>query len=340
MEINLKYFQIKATHDVHIVYRYENVFVIFAGMKAGRQIMTVCVCTALLLILAAADMIAGRAAPSPQVLWLLRAPRVATAILAGAALAAAGTQMQSVLRNPLADPHIMGVSAGASLGAAIATLSGAGLLPVTGAAFAGAFMSAMIILYVSKRFSSASTLLIFGVMLGFIVNAAVSILQSCSDAESLKLFYSWSAGNFTGTTWFQIIIMTIALAAGSAIAFSNRKGLDIILFGDEFAAMAGAGPQRLRFSALLSSCLLTGAVTAFCGPVGFVGIVAPHIARGLLKSSAHKLILPFSMLIGALTGITADLLSQSAPVPLPVASTMAFVGIPIILYIILKGNRE
>ena len=309
-------------------------------MKAKRQTMTVCVCTALLLILAAADMIAGKAAPSPQVLWLLRAPRAATAILAGAALDIAGSQMQSVLRNPLADPHIMGVSAGASLGAATATLSGAGLLSITGSAFAGAFISAMIILYVSKRFSSASTLLIFGVMLGFIMNATVSILQSYSEAENLKLFYSWSAGSFTSTTWLQILIIALAMTIGASIAFSNRKGLDIILFGDEFAEMAGAFPERIRFSALLSSCLLTGAVTAFCGPVGFVGIVAPHMARGLLKTSSHRLILPFSMLIGAVTGITADLLSQTAPVPLPVASTMALIGIPIILYMLLKGNGK
>ena len=158
----------------------------------------------ILIMLACWDLLHGGLA-SGQVLWHLRTPRVLTALLAGAALALAGTQMQSILRNPLADPHIMGVSSGASLGAAIATMLGGGLTgifhgaSVTLAAFAGALASALLILAVSRKLASATTLLIFGVMLGFIVNAVVSILQFSSDAESMKIFYSWSAGSFSHT---------------------------------------------------------------------------------------------------------------------------------------------
>ncbi len=305
-------------------------------MNRRRHIVAGIAGLAILVALAAADLFYGGAADS-QVLRLLRAPRVATALLAGAALALSGTQMQSIFRNPLADPHIMGVSAGASLGAAIATMSAltAGGLSIVLSASIGAMASALIILLASKKFHSASTLLIFGIMLGFIVNALVAILQFSTDAESLKIFYSWSAGSFSTTTWSDIITLAIALLAGTALATAGRKGLDIILFGDEFAQMAGAKVGNIRLTALLSCCIMTGAVTAFCGPLGFVGITAPHIARWMFGTSSHKVIIPASILTGSIISIAADLISQLSPSPLPTASTMALVGIPVILYILI-----
>lgn len=306
-------------------------------MKRRRNIVAGIIGLAVLVALAAADLLCGGAADS-QVLLLLRAPRVATALLAGAALALSGTQMQSIFRNPLADPHIMGVSAGASLGAAIATMSAishSGGLSVALAASVGAMASALIILLASKKFHSASTLLIFGIMLGFIVNALVAILQFSTDAESLKIFYSWSAGSFSTTTWSDIITLAIAVLIGTALAIAGRKGLDIILFGDEFALMAGAKVGNIRLTALLSCCIMTGAVTAFCGPLGFVGITAPHIARWMFGTSSHKVIIPASILTGGIISIAADLISQLSPSPLPTASTMALVGIPVILYILI-----
>ena len=306
-------------------------------MKRRRNIVAGIIGLAVLVALAAADLLCGGAADS-QVLLLLRAPRVATALLAGAALALSGTQMQSIFRNPLADPHIMGVSAGASLGAAIATMSAishSGGLSVALAASVGAMASALIILLASKKFHSASTLLIFGIMLGFIVNALVAILQFSTDAESLKIFYSWSAGSFSTTTWSDIITLAIAVLIGTALAIAGRKGLDIILFGDEFALMAGAKVGNIRLTALLSCCIMTGAVTAFCGPLGFVGITAPHIARWMFGTSSHKVIIPASILTGGIISIAADLISQLSPSPLPTASTMALVVIPVILYILI-----
>lgn len=306
-------------------------------MKRRRNIVAGIIGLAVLVALAAADLLCGGAVDS-EVLRLLRAPRVATALLAGAALALSGTQMQSIFRNPLADPHIMGVSAGASLGAAIATMSAistSGGLSVALAASVGAMVSALIILLASKKFHSASTLLIFGIMLGFIVNALVAILQFSTDAESLKIFYSWSAGSFSTTTWSDIITLAIAVLIGTALAIAGRKGLDIILFGDEFALMAGAKVGNIRLTALLSCCIMTGAVTAFCGPLGFVGITAPHIARWMFGTSSHKVIIPASILTGGIISIAADLISQMSPSPLPTASTMALVGIPVILYILI-----
>lgn len=274
----------------------------------------------------------------------IRLPRILTAIIAGGGLALAGVQMQSILRNPLADPHIMGISSGASLGAAATTLIGGSIaagsvlqgIPVAIAAIAGAFLTSLIIIAAAKRLKNATTLLIFGVMLGFITNAIITVLQSASNAENLKIFHSWSAGSFATTSGRELVILGIALSAAAILATLNHKGLDIILFGDEFAELASTSPHKTRFTALLSCCIITGAVTAFCGPIGFVGITAPHIARAFWKTSAHRTIIPASLLCGGTVGVAADLMSYTAAMPIPVSSTMAIAGVPVILYILIK----
>lgn len=294
-----------------------------------------------LAILAVSDLLIHGPAADASILWMLRLPRIITAIAAGGALALSGAQMQSILGNPLADPHIMGISAGAVLGAAIATMSGwASGLPIASAAFAGALITSMIILTASRRLAGAGTLLIFGVMLGFIANAIVSIIQFSTDAESLKIFYSWSAGSFSTTGWNDIAIILISISAGYSMATYNKKGLDIILFGDEFATMAGADVRRIRLLSIIGCSLMTGAVTAFCGPLGFVGIVAPHIARALFRTSSHSTVLPASLLTGAVTGIGADLIAQIPGSPVPVSSTMAIIGVPVIIYIMVKKSSQ
>ena len=307
-------------------------------MNKRRHILFLIISIVLLIVTCVADLTWGGIADA-DIMRHLRLPRMATALLAGAAMALSGSQMQSIFRNPLADPHIMGISSGAALGAALTTMyAGASLggAPIALSASIGAAGAAAIILYASGRFRNASILLIFGVMLGFIITAIVSILQFSSDAESLKIFYSWSAGSFTNTTWTETAIIAVTLAAGLIIALFNHKGLDLILFGDEFTELSGGTPSKIRLSALLSCSLMTGAVTAFCGPLGFVGIIGPHIAKALLGTSSHKFVLPASLLTGGLIGVCADLISRMTPSPMPVASTMALLGIPIILYIMLK----
>ncbi len=320
-------------------------------MKSGRHIYLMLALTAAMIILTGLDLftglgfMSGTPEKSHTILKMLRLPRVLTAILTGGGLAIAGAQMQSILRNPLADPHIMGISSGASLGAAIATLAGGSMAAYGGflqgmsiamAAILGAGVASLIIMGVSTKFRTATALLVFGVMLSFIANAMVTVLQSGSNAENLKIFHSWSAGSFATTSIKEIAVISIILLIGSVLATVNAKGLDIILFGDEFALLSGAKPQRIRILALLSCCMITGVLTAYCGPIGFVGIVAPHVARALWKTSAHRHILPASFLCGAIIGIAADLFSQITASPVPISSTMALAGIPIILYILLK----
>ncbi len=279
---------------------------------------------------------------SNRVLFQLRLPRVLTASLAGAALALSGLQMQSIFRNPLADPHIMGISSGASLGAALVTMVGASTpllmgLGTASAAFAGAAASACVIIAASRRCSS-STLLIFGIMMSFAVNALVSIVQFSSSEEGLKLFYSWSAGSFARNSYAEVMMMLIAFAVGCVLCAMNSKGLNIILFGDEFARHAGASPERIRSLAMVSCCLLTGVVTAFCGPLGFVGIISPHIARWIFKTSSHRSLIIGSAIIGASISLGADLMIQLSSIPLPAGSVMAIIGTPFVLAIMSKGG--
>ena len=299
----------------------------------------------LVILLAALDMLAGGGGigvASGVVLLKLRLPRVLTALLAGSALSLSGMQMQAIFRNPLSDPHIMGVSAGAGLGAAVAVVAtaGAGILThslaLSGAAFAGAVVVSVLILLIAQRVSAPTSLLIAGVMLGFVFSAVSAILQYTANEESLKLYYSWAAGSFEGSRYGEILVMAVATLAGVLLTLANGRGLDLILFGEDFAALSGANVRGIRLRAMASTCLMTGVVTAFCGPIGFVGIIAPHIARRLRGSSSHRRILPMVLLTGSGIALAADILSRVWPIPIPVGSTMALVGIPVILLILLR----
>ena len=279
-----------------------------------------------------------------DIVWGIRAPRILSALIAGCALSVSGTQMQAIFRNPLADPHIMGVSSGAGFLAAVATIaipSGAAMslglrgLSIAGAAFIGAILSSALIIAAMGRIRSGGTLLIFGVMCGFIFSAFTSVLEYSASEQSLKLFYSWASGSFSGNTWGNIILMCAILLAGILLYIINAKGLDIILFGDDFSRMGGADVERIRRISILGCCLSTGGVTAFCGPIGFVGIVSPHIARGLLGTSSHMKILPAALLIGSAICVAADIISQCFPIPVPPGSTVAIIGIPFIIYILM-----
>lgn len=311
-------------------------------MKTSARIGILCMAV---IALAALDLLAGSGSlglPEYIIFMKIRLPRMLTAVLAGCSLSLAGLQMQSIFRNPLADPHIMGVSAGAGTGAAVATLiagTTASGFPIVLSAFIGAIAAFLLIMAVASHVQSTYTLLIFGVMLGFIFSAITSILEYSANAESLKIFYSWSAGSFAGTRQTDILLMLSALAIGIFMAMGNSKGLDISLFGDEYATLSGASIFKIRNIAMAGSCIMTGAVTAFCGPIGFVGIVAPHIARFVISSSMHRRVIPATLAVGACLSLIADIFSQIFPTPLPVGSTMAIIGIPLILIILCSRPR-
>ena len=302
-----------------------------------------CLC---FLILGGLDLLTGGGfnLPSEAILWKLRLPRMLTAVVAGAALALSGAQMQAIFRNPLADPHLMGVSGGAGLGAAVAALAVTGLgawaggVTLVSAAFAGALLTGLLIVAVAARTESTTTLLLVGVMLGFVLSALSSILQYSAGEESLKLFYSWMAGSFSGVSYTGLAFMAVLLLVGLALALSQLKALDLILFGDAYAAFSGASLKSMRFRVMLGCALMTGAVTAFCGPLGFVGIAAPHLVRRVTGTSAHRTVLPGSMLAGACLALAGDILAHLGRTPLPVGSTLALIGIPLILALLWRNR--
>lgn len=320
-----------------------------------RKTLTIIICLVCLAAFALADMLMGDVHVSlfhpddlgRTLLLDFRLPRVVTAILAGAGLALSGLQMQSIFRNPLADPHIMGVSAGAGFGAALVSMAipSAGMLALSAhvgtavAAMHGAALSSLVIILISRRFGDSSTMLVFGVLLGYIFSAASSVISYFASARDLKVFYSWSAGSFSANSWIAVSVLAIALMIAILLAVMNMHALDALLFGDEYARLGGLNVKRSRMISIVSCCVFTGAATALCGPLGFVGIISPHIARSMTGSSVHRNMIVPVMLVGAVICLAADVLSLAWSIPLPVGSTMSLIGIPVVFYILIKDRN-
>lgn len=283
-----------------------------------------------------------------------RLPKIITAILAGMALSAAGLQMQTMFRNPLADPFILGINSGASLGVAIAIM-GAGLagglfipmlniagdLGLVAAASLGAGIVMGLILLVGQRVNNPTTLLILGLMFGHATSALVSLLIYFSAPEKVKAYSIWSFGAFNGVTWNQLqVLLPVILVALGILAFLP-KGLNALLLGEDYAKTMGLNVSRLRLLVLISASVLSGAITAFCGPIGFIGVAVPHIARNLFKTSNHKQLIPAVILIGAIVAVTADLFAQmpGSQFVLPINVVTSLFGAPFVLWIVLKRKR-
>jgi len=283
-----------------------------------------------------------------------RLPKITTAILAGIALSASGLQMQTMFRNPLADPFILGINSGASLGVALAimgaslagglfvpALNAAGGLGLILAASIGAGLVMGLILLVGKRVNNPTSLLILGLMFGHATSALVSLLIYFSAPEKVKAYNIWSYGAFSGVTWEQLQLFFPVILAALGILFFLPKGLNGLLLGEDYAKTMGLNVDRLRLLILLSASILSGTVTAFCGPIGFIGVAVPHIARNIFKTSNHKLLIPAVILIGAVVAVTADLIAQlpGSQFVLPINVITSLFGAPFVLWIVLKRKR-
>ncbi len=283
-----------------------------------------------------------------------RLPKAITATLAGAALAVAGLQMQTLFRNPLADPFVLGINSGASLGVALVVLSvgvagvsatsmlaGLGLLGnfgLTLAASLGAGLVLGLMLLVAQRVPSTMTLLIMGLMVGYATAALVSLLLYFSIAERIQAYINWTFGSFGGVTWSQLHVLGPAVLLALAVAMALAKPLNALLLGETYAQTMGLNVRRARLAIILSAAVLAGAVTAFCGPIGFLGIAVPHLARNLFRSSDHRLLLPACALLGALLALVADIIAQmpGTQVVLPLNAVTALIGAPVVAWVILR----
>ena len=282
-----------------------------------------------------------------------RLPRTVTAAFAGASLAAAGLMMQTVFRNPLADPFVLGVNSGASLGVAIAllVLGPGGIVlasqtPLTGsllvvvAATIGAGASLGLILILSRRVDVMS-LLILGLMISYGVSSIVSILIYYSMADRLQVFFNWSFGNFGAVTLGQLSLFIPIVIAGLIGAILLVKRLDAFLLGERYAKSLGVSVEGSRLAILGCASLLAGTVTGFCGPIGFIGIAAPHLCRYLFKTSEHRVLVPAAILMGGLVGLTSDILARAPGLEatLPLNSVTALIGVPVIIASLLKQKN-
>lgn len=276
-----------------------------------------------------------------------RLPKAITAILAGAALSVSGVLMQTLFHNPLAGPDVLGVTSGASLGVALLTL-GTTALPIwmiTGwgqvtAAILGAVGVLLLVIIVSIKVPQTVSLLIIGMMFGHFAGAIVSIMQSISNPDTLKLFVTWTFGSLAAVNWEQMGVMLPVIAIGILMSFLLQKQLNIFLLGNNYASGLGISVSRLRLMVIIATALLAGTSTAFTGPIGFIGITMPHIARGLFKTANHRVILPASILCGATIMLICDVISQLPGLKgtLPINAVTALFGAPVIVWIIWKNK--
>ena len=279
-----------------------------------------------------------------EILLNFRLPKAITAVLAGASLSVAGLMMQTLFRNSLADPYILGVSSGASLGVALVMMA-ATVLPVAFvssgwalivSAIVGASVVLVLVVGVSFKVHNAVSLLIVGLMFGTIAGSLVSVLQNFSNPDAIKLFVMWTFGSLSAVTWSYMHVLLPVVLIGLGMAFSLQKRLDGLLLGENYARGLGISIQQTRFLIVIATGLLAGGITAFTGPIAFVGVAIPHIARGLFRVSSHRILLPATILCGASLLLICDIITQIPTYTLPINTVSALFGAPIIIWIILK----
>ena len=282
-----------------------------------------------------------------------RLPQAITALLAGAGLSVCGLMMQTLFHNPLADPSILGISSGANLGAALVLLSlGGGIgsfgstsfggqISVVMGALMGSFFILSLIIWFSAKIKNTIMLLIIGVMIGYLTSSAISILNFLSSAQGVQSFVLWGFGDFSGVSLKQIPFFSISMMIGLALAFSQIKMLDAFLLGESYAKNLGVHIVAHRVFILICTGLLTAIVTSFCGPIAFIGLAVPHVARLSVKTSNHRILMPLCLLMGALAALLCNLVCilPGTKGILPLNAITSLMGAPIILYVILNQKR-
>lgn len=312
------------------------------------------VMTATVIVLFAVDMAIGSSGISIGDIWLtltgrmddpvkstviinIRLVKSIVALLVGAALSVSGLQMQTLFRNPLAGPYVLGISAGASLGVAIVVMAGVGSsFGMVGAAWTGAALVLLLTAAVARRIRDIMVILILGMMFSSAATAVVQVLQYLSRDESLKSFIVWSMGSLGEVTLPQLWIILVSVVIGLIIAFATVKPLNLLLFGEEYALTMGLDLKRSRFLIFLSTTLLAGGVTAFCGPIGFIGLALPHVTRFLLRDSDHRVLIPATILCGASAMLLCDIVAKS--MALPINAVTSLLGIPIVVWVVIRSK--
>jgi len=277
-----------------------------------------------------------------MVLSTFRLPRVYTALLAGAGLSVAGLLMQTLFQNPLAGPYVLGINSGASMMVAISTMLGVSVVgndvSLVMAALIGALGAGLFILFCSLYVKSKISLLLVGVMFGSFAGALVNVIQSYSNPDDLKVFMLWSFGSLQNVSADQMGMFAIIVLVGIILTIFVVKPLDLLVLGEEQASILGVNIKKVRFLLVLITAILTGVITAYCGPIAFVGLIVPNIVKMVYKTASHLQLLVGVILVGALLIVLCDIVMQllSSTIHLPLNSLTALVGAPVVVWIIIR----
>ena len=287
------------------------------------------------------------------IIFDFRIPKAITAILAGAALAISGLQMQTLFRNPLAGPFILGISSGAGLGVALVIFLGVWLADfielaglkrswiLVGAAGIGSFAVLSVVLLASFRIRSGVSLLIIGLMFGSAISALVSILQYFSQAENIQAYILWTFGSLGNLSWIELYVVILVIGIALIAAFLLSKPLNILLLGENYAKSMGLNIKRSRMLIIINTSVLAGTITAFCGPIAFIGLAIPHIARMIFNTTNHLLLTPLVMLLGGLLLLFFDIIAQLPGIDetVPINSITSLFGAPFVIWLLLRKYK-
>jgi iron complex transport system permease protein len=305
----------------------------------------------------AADVInaifSGSGSEIETIVLKFRLPKAATALFVGIALSLSGLQMQTLFRNPLAGPYVLGVSSGASLGVALVilgfssgfislNLQGLGNWILVVSAWAGAGAVMLLIMFISSRVRDIMTILILGIMIASGLSAVVSIMQYFSSETMLKAYVIWTMGSLGNLSSGQLNVLIISVLAGIILSVFSIKMLNALLLGENYAGSIGLNVKISRTVIFACTSILAGSVTAFCGPIGFIGIAVPHIVRNIFKTSDHKILIPGSIMTGGIVMIASDIVAQlpGSEIVLPINSVTSLIGIPVVIWVILRNKSN
>lgn len=290
-----------------------------------------------------------------NIIWKSRVPQALTALVAGAGLSVSGLQMQTVFRNPLAGPSVLGISSGASMGVAfVVLLSGSlggvalsklgfmGEIALTIAAIAGSLSIMALIVFVSQKVRGNVTLLIIGVMIGYIANAVIGVLKFFSVEEDIRAYVIWGLGSFARVSGDQMTLFICIMVVLLPLSFLLVKTLNLLLLGDAYARNLGLNIKRARLLVITCSGVLVAIVTAYCGPIIFLGLAVPHLCRGMFRTSDHRILMPASLLAGASLALVCNLIAHMPGFEgaLPVNSVTALVGAPVVMSVLFNKRRN
>ena len=290
-----------------------------------------------------------------NIIWKSRLPQVLTAIVAGAGLAVSGLQMQTVFRNPLAGPSVLGISNGSALGVAfVVLLSGkiggvalsrlgyVGDAAISVAAIVGALAVMLLIVWISQKVKGNVTLLIIGVMIGYLANAIIGVLKFLAPEEDVKSFVVWGMGSFSRVSGDEMMLFVVLMCILIPLSFLLVKPMNILLLGDRYASNLGLNVQRSRMLVIISSGVLVAIVTAYCGPIMFIGLAVPHLARVIFRSSDHRVLMPATALCGAVLALVCNFIARMPGFEgaLPVNSVTALVGAPVIASVLFRRRQS